>query len=234
MLFRSGVKILKVHEGIVFRSQGFIFKDFINDIYDKRKKSGKESVDNVLCKLIMNSTYGRFALRRDREKLVIDDGRCGLSLYSEHETNSGDYFRLMSEPSILDSSFAHVGIGAWVTSNARVLMHKLYMEAPESLWYTDTDSLFSTHNYSSNQDDLGKLKLEYSCDAACFLLPKTYIVNSTNPIWSLLNEQNKPVIDESGKPVKTSRKVVMKGFDRRKLNHFKIDRKSTRLNSSHT
>ena len=41
--------------------------------------------------------------------------------------------------------------------------------------------------------------------------------------WDVMNDQNKPVFDEDGNKVKTSKKVVMKGFDRRKLSHFKLD-----------
>ena len=217
-----GVRVIEVYEGIVFENAGPIFNEFINDIYEKRKAADKESVDKILCKLILNSTYGRFGLRRDREKLIIDDGRRGVMFYSSHQTNKGEEFNLVSEPTSLDSSFAHVGIAAWVTSQARILMHKLYMQAPDELWYTDTDSLFSTHDYPSNQDELGELKFEYSCDAACFLLPKTYLVNATGPLWEVLGSNGKKVKDDEGDTVKTSKKVVMKGFDKRKIGNFKM------------
>lgn len=89
------------------------------------------------------------------------------------------------------------------------------MQSPDDLYYTDTDSAFSTYNYKSDDKDLGQLKLEYKAKSACFLLPKTYLVNGINPYFKMLTEQKKGL--------KTTKKVVMKGFDKKKIAHFKLD-----------
>lgn len=214
-----GVKIRKVFKGIVFYNYGPIFKDYIKDLYEMRQKAPKESVDNVLCKLLMNSTYGRFGLNRSREQIEFEDFQ--LEAKESLEMQIGDQtIRLIKKATELDT-FANVSIAAWVTSHARIHMHKQYMVAPEKLWYTDTDSAFSTHKYPENSKDLGEMKLEYKSKQAVFLLPKTYMADTLAPVWTYFNQTGKEEKDAAGKKLKTSKKVVMKGFDKRKIANFK-------------
>ena len=210
-----GVKILKVHRGKVFKNGGYIFKDYINELYAIRQKASKDSVDNVLCKLLMNSTYGRFGLQRERENIEFDDGQLGVHSPMEIELGKNKFIRLVKKDIVLENSFANVAIAAWVTSHARILMHKLYMKAPEALYYSDTDSLFTTHDYVCDDKDLGKLKFEYDSKNACFLLPKTYILEAFDPQFKQY--------DDKGKEYKSTKKVVMKGFDKKKISKFELE-----------
>lgn len=200
-----GVKVLRLGRGCLFENGGLIFSDYVNELYKIRENSPRDSVDNVLSKLLLNSCYGRFGLRLDRTNLVIDDGRrAGVSEYCL--IGSGDReIRLMSEAKRLEA-FTNVAVSAWVTSAARVFMHRKYMESPESLYYTDTDSIFTTASYP-DEKGLGGLKREYDCESACFLLPKTYIASHVDG-----TEKNK---------------VTMKGFSRgrdgKKLAHFQME-----------
>ena len=210
-----GVKIVKTGDGIVFGNGGPIFKDFISHLYDLRMNAPKDSPTNVLAKLLMNSCYGRFGLNRDRENLVIDHGQNNVQADYMLDSKLG-VVRLVREPRVLETSFTNVAIAAWVTSLARIYMHKIYMKAPEELYYTDTDSLFTTYEYQ-NSSELGGLKLEYTAKSACFLLPKTYIVDG---IEGLIDK-------DTGKPITT--KWVMKGFDKKKIKHFTVDDFTTAL-----
>lgn len=212
-----GVKILRVYRGMIFENLGNIFTDYIDYLYGIRKASKKESVDNVLCKLLMNSTYGRFGLNLTREQLVFDRGEVGITAHIEIPAhgNINSIIRLGTKAVELESSFANVAIPAWVTSAARTHMHKLYLQAPDDLFYTDTDCAKTTHKYASNQDDLGEMKLEYKSKLACYILPKTYMEDTLDPMFKVFLENGKISKD------KTSMKVVMKGFDRKKISHFK-------------
>jgi hypothetical protein len=222
-----GVKIKKIYRGAIFNNGGFIFKEYIDTLYDMRKKSKKDSVDNVLCKLLMNSTYGRFGLNLLREQLVFDYGQLGVSPFAEIPLGGGKMIRLDKKEVTLDSSFANVAISAWVTSGARVWMHKLYLVSPESLYYTDTDSIKSTHKYNQNDNDLGELKLEYKSRRACFILPKTYFEDTTDPIFKLFDGEGRElkIKNEEGlyEKIKTNKKIVMKGFDSKKIKHFSFE-----------
>lgn len=84
-------------------------------------------------------------------------------------------------------------------------MHKdLYIPSGKKhLYYTDTDSVFTTKKMRVG-NKLGQVKLEYECDSACFLLPKTYINNGV-------------------KGEKFTKKLTMKGFDKKKIKHFTLE-----------
>lgn len=197
-----GVKI-KTGRGAVFKNGGKIFKGYIDDLYEMRLEAQKKNdgVTDILTKLMMNSTYGRFGLNTEREQLVFDDFSAGLTPHSELSFEKGGKtrnYRLMTKPVELEKSFTNVAIASWVTSLARVYMHKLMLPIQDHLYYTDTDSMFTTKKMSTNSG-LGGMKEEYSGKQAIFLLPKTYVVQ-----------------DDS----KDFKKVAMKGFDKRKIARF--------------
>lgn len=190
-----GAKVLKIHGGLKYESCGYLFKDFITDMYEVRKNTPKNSVDNLLAKLVMNSLYGRFGLDRNKEELVdhyVDGGK----LHSEFQCENGRIVEFYLVPKILDKSYSNVAIASWVTSLGRIELHKKMNECEDTLYNTDTDSLFTTHKFESNPDELGALKLEKQASNACFLLPKTY----------MFDLQKK-----------------MKGFEKRKIGHLTFD-----------
>lgn len=183
----------KILDGYIFRNAGYIFRDFVNDLYSIREKAEKDSVDSTIAKLILNSCYGKFGINLEKENLVFDDGSEGLKPLREIKVGKNIY-RLATKQVTLES-FTHVGIAAFVTSYGRIKLHKLMMKAPRAMFYTDTDSLFTTHKYPTGSK-LGDLKLESTVKSACFLLPKTYIAGE---------------------------KIAMKGFDQKKIKHFTMD-----------
>lgn len=190
-----GCKLIKTGLGLKFSSAGKLFKSYIDDLYQIRKNSPRESVDNILAKLLMNSCYGRTGLQRTRSNLIVDDGSVGREEYAMLKLPRG-YVKLMVDPTYLATTFSNVAIAAWVTAASRIHMHKIYMKHLNDIYYTDTDSLFITTPLEDS-DELGELKIEYESDqGACFLLPKTYCVDGI---------KNK----------KFTKKVVMKGFDKK-------------------
>lgn len=180
----------KFHRGYIFSSAGFLFRDFVDSLYEIRKRSAKDSVDNVVTKLLLNSCYGRFGLSYNRENIVLDDGSAGLKPLRE-VTIRGRRMVLATK-SVDVKSFSNVAIASFVTSYARIHMHKIFSKLGDDLYYSDTDSVFTTADLGDSSD-LGAMKHEYSCKSAVFLLPKTY---------------------------RAGDKVVMKGFDKKKIQHF--------------
>ena len=183
----------KIEKGYIFKNAGYIFKDFVDDLYAIRAKAEKDSVDSTIAKLLLNSCYGKFGQNPEKENLVFDDGSEGLKPLREIKVGKNIY-RLATKQVTLES-FTHVGIAAFVTSYGRIKLHRLMMENPDAMFYTDTDSLFTTHKYPTGSK-LGDLKLESTVKSACFLLPKTYIAGE---------------------------KIAMKGFDQKKIKHFTMD-----------
>ena len=169
-----GVKVIRTGQGAIFEGGGNFFRRYVDDLYEIRERSERESVDNVIAKLLLNSCYGRFGLKVNRENLVVDEGQAGIQTGAGGDgfilENSGSKIRLVKEPKVLNT-FNNVAVSAWVTSASRVYMHRLYMKGLSELYYTDTDSLFTTAPFS-DEKGLGGLKIEYEAAAACFFAPQ--------------------------------------------------------------
>lgn len=187
------IKIIRGHE---FKTKKMLFKGYVEALYDIRQTSPANSVSNVLAKLLMNSLYGRFGMNLSRENISFElkEGN------KEYETLKigNKKIQLFKEPVELDS-FTNVAIAAHVTSYARIHMHKLMQECKNELYYTDTDSLFTTKRFTDSKN-LGDLKRECEYESACFLLPKTYIATG-----------------------KVKQKIAMKGFDKKKIQNFSFE-----------
>lgn len=218
-----GVKIIRVKSGYKCENIGNPFSEFILEMYNRRleAKANKDEVTDIICKLTMNSLYGRFGLRKDRENFAFDENQEGFNgkWTIEKELRS---IRLGTVPVELTSSFSNIAIAAYTTSYARIRNVNLASPwAEKHLYYTDTDCFPTTKKLAEGKG-LGELKLEYTAEQACFLLPKTYIIKSQKDNFKIVLEG-----DDPDNPTKTNKKIVMKGFNSRKvwrtfdLNHFK-------------
>ena len=210
-----GVKILKTGRGAIFENGGHIFRGFINDVYSQRVKAKEieDFIAEIIFKLVMNACYGRFGLNHEKEVFVIDDGSPGLIPYREIKTPKGTM--LLSKKKVyLEKSYSNVAIAAWVTSHARIYMHKLYMKCGDQLYYTDTDSLFTTKRLKVGKD-LGALKEETKSSEAVFMGPKSYVLKS--------NEDRYVAFKEDGNKTISNHKVVIKGMDRKKISRFTVE-----------
>jgi hypothetical protein len=198
-----GVKIKKVYKGWTFKSGGAIFSDYINELYEMRlkAKSQGDGVTDIICKLLMNSLYGRFGMNPDKENLsFVYDNSSEIYMTLKGKNKDVPVFKV---PTRLNT-FYNVAIPTYVTSYARIMMHKFYMKCGEKIWYTDTDSLFTT-KFFKDSDKLGELKLEYQSKRACFLLPKTYATEKISGTEELI------------------KKIAMKGFDNKLAQNFSLD-----------
>lgn len=215
-----GVKIRKVFRGMLFSSGGWIFRKFIDDMYAIRNAAQEKNkpVDDIMSKLTMNALYGRMGLDRNREGLEFAKFGEGYDIHSEFalDDEGKEVIRIIKPKTFLKETFSNVAIAAWTTSGARIHMHQQYLKAPKDLYYTDTDSIKTTAIYPSNKSALGELKLEQKSSRACYLLPKTYAEETLSPDFKGYNEISPNKFEE----FKTSLKIVMKGFDKRKTYQF--------------
>ena len=205
----QGVEILEYIKGVEFEDGGYIFKSFITSLYSLRleaKKKG-DKVTDTMTKLIMNSTYGKMGISKEKNNLVFDEGQEEPIRLITELTVNGTHIRLAEKKADMGEAFSNVAIACYVTSYARVHLHKEATKVGvHHIYYCDTDSLFSDKPMETGQE-LGQMKLEYKCKSACFLMPKTYA--------------NEEIYEEDGK-VKAL-KLVMKGFDYKKIvNKFTV------------
>lgn len=165
---RAGYTIHKVFKSMEFENLGPLFKDYIDDLY-RIKNDSTDPVRKMIGKLFLNAGYGRLAIKRDKEILVIDDGSNGLK---PTDIFMGDY-RLAKKPNYF-RGFSHPAIGAFITAEARLKLYRAMLPIQDKVYYCDTDSIVTTEKLPVS-NKLGELKLEGTSDRACFLLPKTYV-----------------------------------------------------------
>jgi hypothetical protein len=172
---RHGYKVLDIGKAVYFRTEA-VFERYVNKLYSLRDKS-KADYDATLskiAKLLLNATYGKFGTNREREKLwirptlrdVIDkemtplQGPLQLPVYVEQVKCDADYI------------LPH--LAAWITALARVRLLEYIYSCKESVYYCDTDSVYTTSKLESSTR-LGEMKEEYGdIKEAYFVAPKVY------------------------------------------------------------
>lgn len=193
-----------VSRGVVFKDSRFIFKKFIGELYKIRESSEKNSVPNLIAKLLMNSSYGRWGMNCEKENVTFDLSEASDE-YREIKIDNRSVMLFKKKVDL--RTFTHVAVASFVTSYARIHMHKLMDACSDSLFYTDTDSIWTTKKIVKGVGSkIGELKLEAEYESAIFLLPKTYFAKSIDKI-----------------------KVAAKGFDKKKIKSFTFEDFKTAL-----
>jgi predicted CopG family antitoxin len=196
----AGAKIIKSRAIAYFHNGGRYFSEYVETLYERRRRSSDE-VERIIIKDLLNHLYGRMGLRLTREQLEFDCGQENVKPYLELQVKDKLYRLVKKEVEI--KSFSNVAIAAWTTAQARLRLYDTLLKPCEkTIHYTDTDSAY-TPQVLEVSDRLGDIKKEAESLQACFLLPKTYIAGS---------------------------KIAFKGFENRKVQHFKIDDFEAALN----
>lgn len=196
------IEILKVDYVVYANPVESPFIDFINDVYKKRQQT-ESLLQKTIYKLLMNSLYGRFAMRMKLTTTYYDDipfhiikefQDCekfyDLKIFNQERN---DCF-LMTENEQMKASFYSIPVfSSYITSEARILLLKnLLQNEKNNVVYCDTDSIFLSGNFDGDcSDTLGSWKHEQ----------KT--------IKEVSGLKNYVYIDENGKE-----KIVIKGISR--------------------
>ncbi|MCS7231670.1 MAG: DNA polymerase [Elusimicrobiota bacterium] len=195
LLEEEGYYNYEIIEGIEFEKKGFIFKDYINDLYNKRieaKKSNNRVLDYVM-KLMLNSLYGKFGQTRVKKTYIteyqVDYLYNRIRSIEDKEKREKMLIELRNKLTYLGNNiysyevglnfaeYLNVFISALTTSLARIHLYKFLKKYQENIYYCDTDSIFVDCEISKEYVDnfaLGKLKFEKKFSQVYFLLPKFY------------------------------------------------------------
>ena len=127
--------------GYCFPFSKILFKEFINYYYQIRQenKGGK----NYIAKILMNSLYGKFGEREEKEKLVIlngEDLQKKIKEGKEIKLYMPEY-NLFIEKQTRSIPHRQIQIAASITANARLELYKYLKEYARHVVYCDTDSL---------------------------------------------------------------------------------------------
>lgn len=169
-LLALGAGRITILEGMVFLEQAVIFRDYVNTLYSLRMED-KDSPLGEICKLLMNSLYGKFAQKPERTQtahLSIEEAEQMVADHVEIEPLNEDLgiYRITENK---ETQFTHVGVSGTITSEARA---RLWEAFDEGTVYCDTDSIHTTMEKTPSKE-LGELKLEYSGEA-CYAGKKLY------------------------------------------------------------
>lgn len=196
--------IIEPYEAYIYEGRN-IFKDFIEDLYKTRLSYPKSDPMNLICKLIMNSTYGRFGMAPELTNVSILS-KSGLNsftdqtIFNDIQEINENYVMVNTSEQVnkeLDSENPNrnlqisIPIAAAITSYSRICIHRYKWAAAEqgSLLYSDTDSLITSQPLPTELigSGLGQLKLENISDKGIFLSPKVYALhNESDPSKDIL------------------------------------------------
>lgn len=173
---------IKINNGYYFNT-GIIFDSYVNDLYSLRLKYPKGSPMNLTCKLLMNSLFGRFAMRPilsiqkfiSKEEFKIFTEKYLIEDYLDlgdvgYFVSYIDLFKTSKESNV------SISIASAITAYSRVFMSKFKNSDKFKLFYSDTDSIFVDKDLPKDLigNEIGQFKLEYIFKEAVFLGPKIY------------------------------------------------------------
>lgn len=221
-----GVKIM-CFEVWTYASEN-IFEKFVNTFWEWRQEAKKndDMFLDYVCKLILNSCYGKFGERRESDDIFFGAPVEGCLPYVD-DFHGFPVWKMKQE----DVYKPHVKplVSAYVTAQSRILLHSLIARHEESIIYCDTDSLFTYARYPESKE-LGGLKLEAHCVQGVFVAPKMYSIKKKDDTWKhaskgfSLRSWTK-VLDENGE----ERKESIQEYLNREQVHEQLTVKNTRL-----
>lgn len=186
---KRGYEIIKTFNAIEFKGlHGFLLQEFVEKLFNIRAEA-KKAGDDVLqyaCKIILNASYGKFAMGNEKTELVAFEQfhKIKGSYTSELFPNNQIIVRRTTN----HAPSTNYLTAALITAHGRHNLYKYLEEGSKKgrrLLYCDTDSIFFAGpklppEIIPNDGTLGSLQLEYEIIEAQFILPKTYMIKLKN------------------------------------------------------
>jgi len=214
-----GYKILSIERQYIYKKSFYPFRSFIYDMYHQRMKYKKEkSPFELIFKLTMNSSYGKFAQKQSTDISFID-----INTFSKKEeddflyNNYHDSFYLNEtgkgftvDKLECESSFVIPIFSIYTTAYSRDVLYN-YLTKYEAL-YCDTDSI-TTSKRIEESIELGEMKLEYNIKNGVLVKPKMYMYET----------DDKFIIKLKGVPTRT-REVFIDILNKKSINYDKFSK----------
>lgn len=162
----------EIEDVLLWKKGERAYAPFVEENYalKAQAKREKNATLQTTAKLKINSSYGKLSERLERVK----------GHYELNEKTGAIHF-VSDETEISMKSAMNVAIGALITSYARVFILSKIREVcgneiRKRFVYIDTDSIHAFADYDkADAYTLGGLKLEATCEAVKYILPKTYV-----------------------------------------------------------
>jgi hypothetical protein len=184
------LEIIEVESAWEFERKS-TFSEFVNYYYPLRQKAklDKDKLADIMYKLVLNSSYGKFALNPRKfkswkltigeipEPLASEDYPDGWTLHSQ----TGDIF-IWERPSPRRGGFYNIATAASITGAARANLLRNLALSKRPI-YCDTDSIVcEAFNGNLSETELGGWKIEADGDLAAIAGKKLYAIYDGNKI----------------------------------------------------
>jgi hypothetical protein len=185
------VEVLRAYH---WEGQSDLFSEYVDTLYNHRLTYPKSDPRNTICKLLLNSLYGKFGMSPTVMEYSIfsptENVETDLYKVSDHQ-EIGDMTligRRVTKNSQIDYKLSKeyklyyplleisTPIAVFTTAYARMLMAKFKIDYGNHLYYSDTDSLILDCPLPDHLTGglLGQFKLEHRIKEGIFIGPKTY------------------------------------------------------------
>ena len=184
-----GYSIDKVIETHYYTKTMRPFKKFVDTFYEMKLKYDLDNNQamKILCKLNMNSLYGKFFQDPYNERVVrhIDSmtkdeiDEFNDTGYKETIAGKEEEWRYYDREKIEDINIPAFVIPIWAIYTTAYARDTLFSYLNKNSYYCDTDSVFTTKRIETS-DKLGAMKLEHDIKKAVFVRPKFYFIEDKN------------------------------------------------------
>nr|YP_010977162.1 hypothetical protein UYH45_mgp03 [Daedalea dickinsii]WNZ34367.1 hypothetical protein [Daedalea dickinsii] len=160
-----------INNGFIFKTD-YIFKDIINNLYEMRRP--KSDPMNYICKLIMNSLYGRFAMRNIKNNYsffykseffkLLEDSNIEIINYIDLDSRDSDpsiFVNYIDKKDLDNDSKSSIFIASAVTAYARSFMYNFINDNLRNIYYSAKMILLLLHKskiWSSQRIKKGDFK----------------------------------------------------------------------------
>lgn len=230
------LEVLDVESAWEFEKKS-TFSEFVNHYYPLRQKAkaDKDKLADIMYKLVLNSSYGKFALNPRKfkswkltigeipEPLATEDYPDGWSLHSQ----TGDIF-IWERPSPRRGGFYNIATAASITGAARAnLLRNLALS--DRPIYCDTDSIICEDFHGDlSETELGGWKIEAEGDLAAIAGKKLYAIYDGDKVLKKASKgcklEGSQIIDIcNGATILYANDVPTFSFARRNCNSVETD-----------
>ena len=183
----------EIHSGYLFERAN-LFSNFITELYNLRLTYSKTDPMNLICKLLMNSCYGKFGqqLILPSHIFVTSEGMAEMTSKNELEGKIIDrineiielpneqylisYLMNQEGQHTIPRGYLNIAIASAISAYSRIQMSSFLADPKYNIYYTDTDCIVMEDDLDPQfiGNDLGKFKLENFYEKGIFLAPKVY------------------------------------------------------------